>query len=685
MKKIIAIGSLLGLLFLIGIGLYQWQSESAPQTIAVELPDLETRKADLAQATLLLGEEKLDEALLIIRKYDPIITNQTDEGKQWLELLITASEMQKNSRQLIILYDYFPESFPQHEMGSALVSQRLLREGRKDEFLELRALWKGKETLDREWFFVDVDKHLFTGDKEGAIQFLQSKQFEGKEDTGRLVRLALLIVNESPKKSWTHLSEALKKDPENPNIHMYRGRLLEAAGLRALALSEYIAAARAKPDSIILRDQVAEFFKRYRQYKRAISVWDQLLDKPNTDPIWVKAWFWGRVASPDNIDWKSHTIPEGELKPLIEYLISLPQGVYWDQQKYDSVKNGNTYLVQQQATYWLRLISLLKNGNEKPAFDLLVAAPFEGVSWNPELEEGLLRILNYRLNGTLSHPNPKKINPSAKTEKAVAQPKPDHLPDWEAPFFAKLRSFAETSKSGNNSFQLPEDTHYLLNSDEVFAAAFLSAGWMEAGLALDVPSALSDKYPEWLTFAITQSLRFNRGPFEALTFATQQKSTPRLQMLIGELMISAKTPEAAIEQLQPLTEQENSLGRRATWLIGLVLADQQKYKEAKETILAKQTLADTTLGKETLARISLLQGEEKKAYAIYLEIEDQSPEAKSYLARKAFKQENWGRAEELTEELLIEYPNNITLRNNLHKIRQNLEQKSTVKLPASAP
>jgi hypothetical protein len=80
-------------------------------------------------------------------------------------------------------------------------------------------------------------------------------------------------------------------------------------------------------------------------------------------------------------------------------------------------------------------------------------------------------------------------------------------------------------------------------------------------------------------------------------------------------------------------------------------------------------LAKDTAGQEALARIALLEGDEPTADKIYLGIEKTSTEAKSYLARKAFAEKNWERAQELTEDLLKIYPANQVLKDNLQKIK----------------
>jgi hypothetical protein len=97
---------------------------------------------------------------------------------------------------------------------------------------------------------------------------------------------------------------------------------------------------------------------------------------------------------------------------------------------------------------------------------------------------------------------------------------------------------------------------------------------------------------------------------------------------------------------------------RAAWLISLIHIDRGQYTEAKAIIEGQPKLADNVTGKETLARIALLEGNNELANKLYLAIEKVSPEAKSYLARKAFIEKDWKTARELTEDLLRQYPTN---------------------------
>jgi hypothetical protein len=155
---------------------------------------------------------------------------------------------------------------------------------------------------------------------------------------------------------------------------------------------------------------------------------------------------------------------------------------------------------------------------------------------------------------------------------------------------------------------------------------------------------------------------------DALEYATKQKPTPALNLLIGELLIAGGSPDAGLEKLTPLVDLPTDVGFRASWLVSLLQMERGQYDQAREMINAHPKLAQDILGKEALARIALMQGDTALADKLYSGIESQSWEAKSYLARKAYEDKNYPRAKELTELLLQEFPNNVLLRQNYQKI-----------------
>ena len=306
---------------------------------------------DIARTKELLNNSKPEEAFVIIQQYADDIDNRTEVGKEWLDLLIRSSEATSNIPQLTVLYEYYPKSFDSHEKASMLVGDAFLLEGRSKDYDTLRDSWKGRETKPETWFVLDADKLLAEGRRKEAIDFLNSRTFPGKADTQRLIRLGLLYIFEQPKMAWDYFTQAYNKDPENPEIRSYRAKLLETVGKNSLALTEYLGAIHIDPKNLYLKDQLADFYLRQKQYAQALQVLSENLNPPSLDFVWIKALFWNRVVLPIKFDWNAVKPPQAKATPYIDYLLELKPGQFWDATAFEQLPNANQYLKTQQTTF----------------------------------------------------------------------------------------------------------------------------------------------------------------------------------------------------------------------------------------------------------------------------------------------------------------------------------------------
>ncbi|MFA6916027.1 MAG: hypothetical protein WC222_06500 [Parachlamydiales bacterium] len=621
-------------------------------------------KSDAAKAQALIQEGNPKGAMRIIRKYKRLMEGHTAEGDEWLALFIEASEVIPDSTQLAIIYEHSPHLFDNREKSSLYVGDFFIQSGQRDKYSQLRAKWKGHETQPEMWFVLDSDKMLLDGDRLEAIEFLKSKSFEGKADAGRLVRLGLLNLVAEPQTAWKYFTEAIVKDPTNADLYVYRAKLLEAANKPAMALQEYGAALKMDPKSLYLRDQASEFFLRNRQYSQALELWADSLAAPSSDVIWFKALFWNKVLIPINFDWSKHVPPEGSLLPLVNYMLGLNKGQFWDDSSFEKVPDGQRYLRTQPATFWLRLLSALKKSKENEAIQLIEYDPFQKESLYPELELQIARVIMYRKNNTFKLGS---LEAPLK-ESAAARQSPLRI---SAELFNQLDTIAAQPLKQNESPKIPADLDALLKSKDAFAALFLAGGWMEAALVLNTSEIVPEIYPEWYAHNLAQAIKINRGNEAAMEFLTRQKQTPAIKLLIGEMMIAEKNVGSALEQLQSVYKDNNQYGYRAAWLMSLIYIDKKEYAHAKQVIDSQPRLKSDTLGQETLARIALLEGKDEEALQIYNRISATSAEARSYLARKAYETKDWKTARQLTEQLLVDYPNNPTIRSNMQSILEN--------------
>jgi tetratricopeptide (TPR) repeat protein len=154
----------------------------------------------------------------------------------------------------------------------------------------------------------------------------------------------------------------------------------------------------------------------------------------------------------------------------------------------------------------------------------------------------------------------------------------------------------------------------------------------------------------------------------AIEFATKQHLTPMLKLQIAELNIAVGNNEKAADELKTLSAIGGDIGFQATERLSELYIDQKKYNKAKEIIQGNPKFSESVRGQEHLARIALYLKELKTADQIYQSIEKSSPEARSFLAKKAYQEKNWRKARQLTEQLIRDYPDNEQLRENLKKI-----------------
>lgn len=613
---------------------------------------------DFESAQAFLSEGQPKGALKLVAKYRSEMEQDTLVGKRWMDLFVRASAEAKDTAQLAIIFDYRPEVFKHHEKGSLVLAEAFVVSGETEKYDQLRDLWQGHERHAADWLILDSDKNVLEGNRAEAVRLLQSKRFDGKQEVSRLSRLALLHVNDEPKTAWAYLKEAHDKDPKNTATLSYRARLLESVGKDGLALSEYLAATQVDPDNTNLQNQLAEFYLRHHRYVQALDVWKGILGQDADDKVWLSALFWNRVAKPMDFDWRGHTIPNKPLKPLIEYIVNLKPWEYWDNQKFEQLSDAKKLLATQQSTWWLRLLSNLKLGKEEEALQLLNENPFEERSWNPNLEYTLKQIIAYRKSGTLN-----------------LEGMPEGLSEQETGLFGELHRF-----KGNTTGAISNDLATLLKSPAAFSAALMAAGWYEAAIELQPMKVLPSTIPSWVSTDFTHALRQNRGDGEALAFAAAQQQTPQLQLLVAELMIAEGSGDEGLALLKKLSSTRGDVGMRATWLISLIHFDNEDFDTAKRLVNNHSELSRHPLGKETLARIALKEGNNRLADELYGSIEEESTEAKSYLARKAFAEKNWHRARELLVELLKEYPNNELLRSNIRIVDEEERKLDVVNL-----
>lgn len=620
-----------------------------------EEPSQTKTNPDLNRSKRLLNASRPIEALAILSELSPNIDLASHDGKEWLRLLVDVYAVTDNKDQLVQIYNQFPWIAESNEYAALTVADHLIKQQNTSEFNQLRQKWEGKEKEPARWVFMDTQLKILNGDKSSAAALLEGYHFRGKEETDRLVRLAALYLVDNPKLSLEYLSEAVENDPKNPDILTFKASLSEAMKNNAIAAADYIKAVQNDPESPYRREQLADFYLRAKQYPDALEILQDTMSAPSTDTIWLKNLFWSRLTTPLKDSWKKQDIPQGTFKNLAGYILMLPTGIYWDQGIFKNLPDHQFYLDTRQETFWLRLLSVLKNKQEKVALQLLDENIFHHASWAPDLEKSLRTLIRFRL---MQNNEKNKVFASFQGEKNIDTPEQ---------FLQLLANMSEISTE-QLPFAIPLYLQDILLSQEAFSIPFLAVGWTEAAIQLQVPENIPETFPSWIPESITKAINQNRSSQDALAFALNQKSTPSLSLLIAEIAMNSDEPKLAFNKLKELYTRNDVTGRRAALLLGQFLLEQENLGDAKKALLAQPFLANDVKAREILARIALQEGNLKKASMIYSELEKDSSEAKSFLARKAFTEKEWSKARELTEALLKEHPKNAILAGNLQKI-----------------
>jgi hypothetical protein len=560
----------------------------------------------------------------------------------WSEVELGALAGTRQLPRLLTLFETSPDRIAKDSTASLLVARTLLHSKRQKEFNELREKWRQRDN-SVDWLVLDSDALLLQGNYRQARELLKSRTFPGTNDVPRLVRLAILSRSRDLTESWNYLAEASRLNPRDPEVRSFRAQILEQLDKTALARVEYVAAHVADPKNPLLRDQLAEFYRRQGSYDLALTTWRDALKTPTLDYLWLKAAFWGRMIQPVKLEIKVDERPQGDLTPLAEFVLKLDPGTFWND-SFEKVPSARTLEGQRQEIFWLKLADRLRQKQDKAALELISFNRFGPTTWQPDLERALARILTFRTATNL--------NPAS-----VTLPTGGLAETNRHQYFNQLEQMAKRERDGGGKSVVPPEMAKFLRSDAALGAAFLAAGWREAALDL-LPEQPQSDLP----------LRFNRSAATALAFLSKAPATPTLELLRGELEIADGKLAEGLARLAPLAGQNTEVGFRAAWLLAVSSFEKADYAAVKKLVAGQSRLAKNPTGLELLARVALAEGQTAEADRLYRQIAGQSVEARTYLARQAFAQKDWAAARKYTEELIAIMPDELQLRANLEAI-----------------
>jgi len=433
--------------------------------------------------TYLEAEKRLQsgeagEAIRIVREAKRLVTYPGLRAPL-TQLEITALHKLGNVAGLLAIHGETPDAFCWQEDPALLVAEALVTEGRYAAFDNLFNWWHGRTNASKRWRLFQADKLVREGNDIAALEVLNRHQMDGRDEAGRLARLAVLSAAENPAKAAALMAQALKRTLNDPDIRVLQGVFHEKSE-RDKADAAFELALRFGKNRPLIVDAAGEYFRRAGRLERALEVWLHALAEPSLDAIWLKVLFFRRVYRPIEPVWDQLTPPPGNNRELIYYMQAIPQRRFWNAEEFQSIASRRPLLLSRPEVHWLRVLEALRVGDEDEALSLLNVSRFGERSWHQDLETALIWMLTYR---RLKFMNPELV--------LIAD---DRLRvEGRHPLFATLDNWVRGEAGKPLEF-----VQRLVVSDEAFAAACLAAGWYRAGLILHRVPLVRHEAPDWL-------------------------------------------------------------------------------------------------------------------------------------------------------------------------------------------
>ena len=648
----------------IGIGAVCALTAATAVTLAVHARTARAERAEaLARVHSLLEGDDADGALAVLREFDGSVPRHSAEGYKWRAARIDALTRAKRVPELVDAFGDEPDVFTNHEEASLLVARAFVTTDSASRLRSIRDAWRGRETMHSAWLALDSDWLARDGRPEEARELLESTRLDGRDDAARSLRLALLSLPNDPTRAWNDLGNAFSADSTNADVRSFRGQMLEAVGDRARARIEYVAALLAAPDNPLHRDRLAEFYRRGGQIRTALDTWRDGLHEGAPDFVWLKVAFWSRVAHPNLESFDPPPLDDEKLGPTARFIARLPPGTFWDAKRFDSVPESSSVISERQELYWLQVLQALADGDEERAVEVMRVGQFRAQSFDPVLEEVLVRVLSRRRHGISS-------------SFVGSRPRNPLVTETGHRFLREVLETARASDLGVRTSELDPQTARVIDGDFAFVATFLAAGWIEAALTLEAGRPLPADAPVWFTYGLAQARRLVRTPREALEFLDDHGDSPECRLLQAELHIAVDEVEVGLDLLETLARSDSDVGYRAAWLLAIATLERGKPEAVPDIVASQPRLASQPVGKELLARAELLCGNDARAETIYASIDRKSIEAGAFLARRAFARSDWKQARKITLKLLSSYPDEVQLLAILEEIARREQQEA---------
>jgi predicted Zn-dependent protease len=624
-----------------GYWLYDSRAEDQAKEAAYNLI-LASEKLKIAES--LLHRQHPLKALQILSQ-DPLNHSKDPQIEQErLRLTLNAAALLGDESILKDLFTYNPTLFAHKEGAALMLAPRLLLLGDFAGFETLMEPFQSKPKRSPEWQLLKADSLALQHKPAEAIKLLEEMRASGEYESMRQLRLALLAENDHPKVAFERLTKAMKFQPANSDFHYFRAQLLENGSKADLAALELKQATEKSPENPFYRQELVDHYLRLGQFPKAYQSLQNFNVAISSSPLWIDAILLDRVYKPFATHFDGQYLPKDRETPLLRYLLTIDRSEYWDDAAIKPQPLVAKLAEQSPEVLWLHELAYLKKDEEKEALQFLVEHPLMERLY-PQLYKGLQTLLTYRLT-------PAKIQQPAEDLKALLN----------AEAHPYLQSLALTPYN--------KELELLLTSDAAIPALFLANGWNEAAIRLNPLTAFPKDLPKWITFSYTQALKENRGPLAALEFAQAQPKSLQLDFLIAEILVQQGKGSEAEPTLKQLAKSPTKLGEQSTKLLADLYISRGQWGKTAEALSLNPAFAASLAGKERLAKVYIKLNKGTEAEAIYQTILNQSDEAKSYFAVKAFQNKDYKQALTLTKQLLQKHPYRQDLKTQLQKINE---------------
>jgi tetratricopeptide (TPR) repeat protein len=296
-------------------------------------------------------------------------------GGRLADIEMTACKQLRDAASMEDLFGRYPDMVLKDETASVMAARSQIETERTESFNTLRQAWQRQSDAPWTWTVLEADLLMGREKTVDAASLLRQQSFSGSCDAVRLARLAEALPAGAATEATAHLARALQLGPDEPEVHRSRARLLERAGRIDEAGEAWRAAAMRSGGDPFHLDHYAEHLVRRRDYAGALACWRDALAQPAADTLWLKAFFWERVAGPASISWKSLEMPPGPLRPLLERLLAMPEERFWQAGDLEPFVQSHPDFASRPECLWLRILYSLGGGQEEAALAMLSMSP----------------------------------------------------------------------------------------------------------------------------------------------------------------------------------------------------------------------------------------------------------------------------------------------------------------------